>query len=110
MFEEAKWRIPLDAYQRFHTWITSTKGRGRVEGIPDQQLKVATLGRQRMDRSYPSVDDLMAKGVPAGIANALAPFQRGGVDFCLERNGRALVADEMGLGKSIQVRVMRAGE
>ena len=103
-FVDGKWRIPLSAYQQFYAYLTSKKGRGRVEGIPDQQLKVASLGRQRMDRSYPSAEDLIDKGVPCGIAHALAPYQRGGVDFCLERKGRALLADDMGLGKSIQVR------
>ena len=102
-FIDGKWRIPLSAYQQFYAYLTSKKGRGRVEGIPDQQLKVASLGRQRMDRSYPSAEDLIDKGVPSGIAHALAPYQRGGVDFCLERKGRALLADDMGLGKSIQV-------
>lgn len=102
-FVDGKWRIPLSAYQQFYAYLTSKKGRGRVEGIPDQQLKVASLGRQRMDRSYPSAEDLIDKGVPGGIAHALAPYQRGGVDFCLERKGRALLADDMGLGKSIQV-------
>lgn len=103
-FIDGKWRIPLSAYQQFYAYLTSKKGRGRVEGIPDQQLKVASLGRQRMDRSYPSAEDLIDKGVPSGIAHALAPYQRGGVDFCLDRKGRALLADDMGLGKSIQVR------
>ena len=44
----------------------------------------------------------MEHGVPKGIAQALAPYQRKGVDFVLQRGGRALIADEMGLGKTIQ--------
>ena len=103
-FVDGKWRIPLSVYQQFYAYLTNKKGRGRVEGIPQDQLTVASLGKQRMDRSYPSAEDLIDKGVPSGIAHALAPYQRGGVDFCLERNGRALLADDMGLGKSIQVR------
>lgn len=103
-FVDGKWRIPLSVYQQFYAYLTNKKGRGRVEGIPQEQLTVASLGKQRMDRSYPSAEDLIDKGIPSGIAHALAPYQRGGVDFCLERKGRALLADDMGLGKSIQVR------
>jgi len=32
----------------------------------------------------------------------LLPFQKDGVKFLLERNGRGLIADEMGLGKTLQ--------
>jgi len=31
------------------------------------------------------------------------PFQRDGVIYALERNGRVLLADDMGLGKTVQV-------
>jgi SNF2 family DNA or RNA helicase len=64
--------------------------------------------------------------IPVGLLNALYPFQREGVMFALQRNGRALIAyvcflllrigcvrglalnsrtlsrDEMGLGKTLQ--------
>lgn len=33
------------------------------------------------------------------LLNSLAPFQREGVLFVMNNNGRALIADEMGLGK-----------
>jgi hypothetical protein len=67
-----------------------------VEGIPEDQLKIASLGRARLDKSYPTPEKLISCGVPLGLSNALAPYQRGGVDFVLERKGRALIADEMG--------------
>lgn len=70
-----------------------------MKGIPLDQLKIASLGKARLEKGYPSVKRLINIGVPKGLATALAPFQRGGVDFVVEKKGRALIADEMGLGK-----------
>jgi hypothetical protein len=61
---------------------------------------MATLGRELKNKAYPSAQALIDEGIPSGIAKALAPYQRGGVDFALHQDGRVLIADEMGLGKS----------
>jgi hypothetical protein len=87
-----KWRIPLGAYQAFFTYLRSDPN-CRVEGISSIQLKVASLERARQEKGYPSVEKLIEAGVPTGLAKTLAPFQRGGVDFVLEKKGRALIAD-----------------
>ena len=99
-----RWCIPLGAYQNILSFLINSDPRTYVDGITEDQLKIATLGKERLSRRYPSKDDLVKRGVPAGIASALAPYQRGGVDFVVDknRNGRALIADEMGLGKTIQ--------
>ena len=65
----------------------------RVEGIPENQLKIASLGKARLEKGYPSVKKLLSYGIPKGLATTLAPFQRGGVDFVVEKGGRALIAD-----------------
>ncbi|KAL3784661.1 hypothetical protein HJC23_012177 [Cyclotella cryptica] len=96
-----KWRIPLGAYQALLTYLTQDK-RNIVEGIPPEQLRAATLGRERFQKNFPTSHELIQRGVHPGVAGALAPYQRGGVDFVLEREGRALLADEMGLGKTVQ--------
>jgi hypothetical protein len=67
----------------------------RVTGIPENQLKIASLGKARLERGFPSKRNIISKGVPRGLAKALAPFQRGGVDFIAEKEGRALIADDM---------------
>lgn len=85
-----RWRIPLGAYQSFYSWLSS---KHKVEGIPPQQLKIASLGKQRRDREYPSSEKLIKLGVPRGLAWALAPYQRGGVDFVIERGGKALIGE-----------------
>lgn len=65
----------------------------RIEPIPDDQLKIASLGKARLEKGYPSSKKVVSYGVPTGLATALAPFQRGGVEFVVEREGRALIAD-----------------
>jgi hypothetical protein len=87
-----KWRIPLGAYQPFFTWLTSDPY-CRVDGIPPHQLQIASLERARQEKGYPSEETLVEKSVPRVVVKALAPFQRGGVDFVLEKGGRALIAD-----------------
>ena len=47
-------------------------------------------------------DDEPKPAIPAELANRLYPFQRDGVEWLIERNGRALIGDEMGLGKTVQ--------
>ena len=96
---QGKWRIPLGAYHSLMTYLTSpltsADGRGSrnvVEGIPPEQLRMATLGRERMDKKvHATVDELLSRNVA-----------RSGVEFVLDRDGRALLADEMGLGKTVQ--------
>ncbi|KAG7356577.1 SNF2/helicase domain containing protein [Nitzschia inconspicua] len=92
-----KWRIPLGAYPAIYNYFRRLPN-CTVHGIPEEQLRVASLGKARLEKGYPSVQKIMAMGVPKGLAVALAPFQRGGVDFVKEKHGRALIADDMGLG------------
>ena len=96
-----KWHIPLGAYHAFYGFLKSDP-MCVVDGISEAQLKIASLGKARLEKDYPSARKLVKFGVPKQLADALAPFQRGGVDFVVEKEGRVLIADEMGLGKTIQ--------
>ena len=96
-----KWRIPLSAYRSFVVYLQSDP-MVVVEKIPQIQLKIASIGKAVSEREYPSIEEIIELGVPRGLAHSLAPYQRGGVDFVLQKNGRALIADDMGLGKTIQ--------
>ncbi|XP_012783662.2 DNA annealing helicase and endonuclease ZRANB3 isoform X2 [Ochotona princeps] len=49
------------------------------------------------NESYKQLDFL-----PDKLRAKLLPFQKDGITFALERDGRCMVADEMGLGKTIQ--------
>ena len=101
VMEEGRWRVPLSVYQVFLTYLNHEQNT-IVYPIPADQIKIASLGKAAAERGYPSPDELIENGVPVGLANALAPYQRGGVDFVMQRGGRALIADEMGLGKTVQ--------
>ena len=91
---EGKWRIPLGAYRDFLSFL-SAQPNTTVTGIDEIQLKIASLGKARIEKDYPSGNDLVQLGIPNDIAHTLAPFQRGGVEFVYEKGGRALIADEM---------------
>lgn len=99
--KQGRWRIPLGAYSALFSHLAA-KPKTHVIGIPPHQLQIASLERARQEKGYPSVDNIVQAGVPLGLASALAPFQRGGVDFVVAKKGRALIADEMGLGKTVQ--------
>ncbi|XP_041056971.1 DNA annealing helicase and endonuclease ZRANB3 isoform X1 [Carcharodon carcharias] len=46
--------------------------------------------------------DTMLLTLPEKLNQRLLPFQKEGIKFAIERNGRCMIADEMGLGKTIQ--------
>ncbi|XP_078084185.1 DNA annealing helicase and endonuclease ZRANB3 isoform X2 [Mustelus asterias] len=46
--------------------------------------------------------DTMLSKLPEKLNQRLLPFQKEGIKFAIERNGRCMIADEMGLGKTIQ--------
>ena len=88
-----RWRIPLGAYQQLMTYLISDRN-NVVEGIPPEQLRAATLGRERQSKKeYAKVDELLKRLVSPSVCHALAPYQRGGVEFILDKEGRALLAD-----------------
>ena len=93
-----KWRIPLAAYHPFVGFLRSDPNT-YIDGIPQHQLQIASLEKARQEKGFPTVEEVIDMGVPTKLARALAPFQRGGVDFVCEKEGRALIADDMGLGK-----------
>ncbi|XP_055236818.1 DNA annealing helicase and endonuclease ZRANB3 isoform X7 [Gorilla gorilla gorilla] len=49
-----------------------------------------------------SESDKLLDFLPDRLRAKLLPFQKDGIIFALNRNGRCMVADEMGLGKTIQ--------
>uniref|UniRef100_UPI00398E8020 DNA annealing helicase and endonuclease ZRANB3 isoform X2 n=1 Tax=Pristiophorus japonicus TaxID=55135 RepID=UPI00398E8020 len=46
--------------------------------------------------------DILLSMLPEKLNQRLLSFQKEGIKFAIERNGRCMIADEMGLGKTIQ--------
>ncbi len=95
-----RWRFPISSHDSL---LSALSRKAKVVGVPRNAINAALLasgGQDVIKASGDGLDDL--KGVPTHVVNALAPFQKDGVRFVLEKGGRAIIADEMGLGKTIQ--------
>lgn len=91
------------------TWTVSQNDRSTITNI----LKNATTIKVELEGIPPNILNLLnfkPKATPTDLSQVmdpeliqrLFPYQKEGVIFALERNGRILLADEMGLGKSVQ--------
>lgn len=67
-----------------------------VEGIPPNILQLINNFKPKATPSD------LTQVMDPDLIQKLFPYQKEGVIFALERNGRILLADEMGLGKSVQ--------
>ena len=57
--------------------------------------------QKALEEKAEATDKVLLTKINEKLLKALAPFQREGVLFTVNNNGRALIADEMGLGKPI---------
>ncbi|XP_025835934.1 SWI/SNF-related matrix-associated actin-dependent regulator of chromatin subfamily A-like protein 1 [Agrilus planipennis] len=64
-------------------------------GLP--QFVVNSFHMAKLDNSKIDLSKIDSK-----LQNALMPFQKEGVYFGIDKNGRCLIADDMGLGKTFQ--------
>ena len=71
----------------------------KVDGIPPIVLNAL---RDTNSKPESKPDDTDLSNVEDCIVKTLMPFQKEGVRFGIQHNGRVLIADDMGLGKSIQ--------
>ena len=69
--------------------------RRRESGLP-------AAGLEADDEKQEVKDYEWLRRLDRKLARALYPFQREGVDFALQHDGKVLIGDEMGLGKTIQ--------
>ncbi|XP_073401640.1 DNA annealing helicase and endonuclease ZRANB3 isoform X1 [Dendrobates tinctorius] len=61
------------------------------------------MGKSRIKPKNPAEDPAdKLSDLPEKLRERLLPFQREGVVFALQRQGRCMIADEMGLGKTLQ--------
>jgi SWI/SNF-related matrix-associated actin-dependent regulator 1 of chromatin subfamily A len=69
-----------------------------VNEIPLEVIEAMEAAQVR-SRSFQEVDMSL---MPQLLLETLLPFQRIGVEFAIQRGGKALICDDMGLGKTIQ--------
>ncbi len=72
-----------------------------MEILHNAGFKMDRALQEFLKKSKIAVDDVPEIKVP-GLKKELFPFQKQGVSFIEQRDGRALIADEMGTGKTIQ--------
>ncbi|EGT35736.1 hypothetical protein CAEBREN_29645 [Caenorhabditis brenneri] len=104
-------QVPSRAYDPSkRTWTVSISDHSTITNI----FKNATTIKVEVEGIPPNILQLINNFKPKATPNDLTqvmdpdliqklfPYQKEGVIFALERNGRILLADEMGLGKSVQ--------
>lgn len=69
---------------------------------PDTEQNRYDLAQMGFDIPEVKKEKIKIPDLPRHLESVLMPFQKEGVEFVFEKNGRALIGDEMGLGKTIQ--------
>lgn len=91
------WTVSINDHTNLNNLLkTAQSVRVEIEPIPGN-----ILGMLNSFKPKPTPSDLSQIMDPE-LIKKLFPYQKDGVKFALERNGRILLADEMGLGKSVQ--------
>ncbi|ULT99423.1 hypothetical protein L3Y34_000624 [Caenorhabditis briggsae] len=91
------WTVSLSEHSTMSNLLKNAQSvKVEIEPIP-----MNILGMMTSFKPKPTPSDL-TKIMDPELIKRLFPYQKEGVTFALERNGRILLADEMGLGKSVQ--------
>ncbi|XP_059617223.1 SWI/SNF-related matrix-associated actin-dependent regulator of chromatin subfamily A-like protein 1 [Phlebotomus argentipes] len=97
--EQKVWSFLLKDYKNFLKAMEPLAHKVTVEHLPPFILKLFSGQKEstdmRMDMSFLS-------SIEPKLADALMDFQKEGVRFAIEKQGRCIIADEMGLGKTYQ--------
>uniref|UniRef100_A0A6B2E974 Putative chromatin remodeling protein n=1 Tax=Phlebotomus kandelakii TaxID=1109342 RepID=A0A6B2E974_9DIPT len=82
-------------YKNFLKVMGSLGNKVTVSPLPPFLMKIMSTPIESMDMSFLS-------SIEPKLVNALLDFQKEGVRFAIEKQGRCIIADEMGLGKTYQ--------
>ena len=78
----------------------------RVVDYDNNSSSVEPIDIQKaLEEKAEATDKVLLTKINEKLLKALAPFQREGVLFTVNNNGRALIADEMGLGGSHRLHI-----
>eukprot|EP00760_Papus_ankaliazontas_P037734 PhM_4_TR8733/c0_g1_i1/m.82555/K14440/SMARCAL1, HARP; SWI/SNF-related matrix-associated actin-dependent regulator of chromatin subfamily A-like protein 1 len=93
--------IPIQSYPEMCRALE-----GLARGTPPCPVEIEHVPKhvfQAYDRAKQVTrQDLDVGRIPEFLLSKLRPFQRDGVQFVIDHNGRAMIGDEMGLGKTVQ--------
>ncbi|KAH9419386.1 SWI/SNF- matrix-associated actin-dependent regulator of chromatin sub A-like protein 1 [Dermatophagoides pteronyssinus] len=95
------WSFSLTEFSRFMTDMKELNGKNFIivfeKSLSESLIKILienqNMRKLKIDLSEKLDDDFLSK---------LYPYQRDGIIFGVQRNGKCLIADDMGLGKTIQ--------
>ncbi|GAB0092908.1 SWI/SNF-related matrix-associated actin-dependent regulator of chromatin subfamily A-like protein 1 [Sergentomyia squamirostris] len=93
--EKKTWSFHLNDYETFLQLMQELGDMITVEGLPRFILKIFPPQRASLDMSFLS-------SIEPKLVDSLLDFQKQGVRYAIERQGRCIIADEMGLGKTYQ--------
>jgi hypothetical protein len=91
------WTIPISAYDAVLARLVGMRNEHlEVVIVPVAAAHLRALRGDAPDSSKVKTKFESMRGIPPALAQALYPFQREGVEFCVNHDGRALIGDEMG--------------
>jgi len=101
----ARWTIGFTEHQALTDSLKKMKTADcKITGLPKWTnyvfIQKGNLKQPLLQKDSNSI--VLNSKIESSLVGKLFPYQRIGVAFGLERNGRLLIADEMGLGKSLQ--------
>ena len=92
--KEKQYQFPLQQYNQFQELLSQIPF-VKIHKLPNNIEKIFVL---KEFRTKPSNLDK----IPANLLSQLLPYQKQGILFALERNGKVMLCDEAGLGKTVQ--------
>lgn len=90
------WSFHMKDYKDFVKMVKGLGDKVSIEELPRFITKL--FGEIKQD----SLDMSFLNSIEPNLANILLEFQKEGVRYAIEKQGRCIIADEMGLGKTYQ--------
>ena len=111
--DEKKKRLIFSISDHYRLQTALGASKVMVEPLPQSTISAAQMQNQREEELIRSSElnntnnngSLLEGRLPVCLMDALAPFQKAGVEFALKNDGRVLIADEMGLGMFMLIHV-----
>ena len=94
-----KWSFPLAEHGKLISAMESLKPYVTIGSLP---YFIQRIFKNSPPKRLPEVDPGVLSRIDPALVGSLFQFQKEGICFGINRNGRVLIADDMGLGKTIQ--------